>query len=221
MKFSTVFGGLSLLTLSSTAIAGAVLPSAAQAGAAALAKRAPVDDAYGIVSNLYTQIQTFTGSINSTAGSISPDSSQADKDAATSSVGEQLSSLTSAVDAATAQVNGLSAAGSDAKLMARESSATPDDLALLIEKLLLEISGALNKIIADLGLGRWSCRIDAFFHTNKCEVPLLAFLKPLVASLSKLLLALDKVVDQLLKLVKELVDGLLVGLSIGLAGLIL
>jgi hypothetical protein len=42
-----------------------------------------------------------------------------------------------------------------------------------------------------------------------------------VGSLSALLLSLKNVVDNLLAVVKQLLDGLLVGLSIGLSGLIL
>ena len=64
MKFSSVLSGVSLLTFSSGAVASAVLPRAAQAGAAALAKRASIDDAYSIVSDLYAQVQTYTGSIS-------------------------------------------------------------------------------------------------------------------------------------------------------------
>lgn len=50
---------------------------------------------------------------------------------------------------------------------------------------------------------------------------LLGSLNPLVGSLSALLLSLRDVVDNLLELVQEILDGLLTGLSIGLAGLIL
>lgn len=40
-----------------------------------------------------------------------------------------------------------------------------------------------------------------------------------MSSLSALLLSLENVVNNLLALVKEIVDGLLTGLSVGLAGL--
>jgi hypothetical protein len=46
-------------------------------------------------------------------------------------------------------------------------------------------------------------------------------LTPLVGSLSALLLSLEAVVDNLLAVVKQLLDGLLTGLSVGLAGLVL
>ena len=49
----------------------------------------------------------------------------------------------------------------------------------------------------------------------------LAILNPLVLSLSALLIALDGVVGNLLLLVKAIVDALLIGLSLGLAGLVL
>ena len=49
----------------------------------------------------------------------------------------------------------------------------------------------------------------------------LSILNPLVLSLSGLVLALELVVNNLLALVQTIVDGLLTGLSAGLAGLIL
>lgn len=147
------------------------MPRAAEAGAAALAKRAPIDDAYSICENLFSEVQTYTAAISkehgkhrksaiprankttdATATSVSSSSSQPDKDAAASSVGTQLSSITSAVQSAKSQVDALSGASSKSKLMARQG-VTPDQLALLVEQIILEISGALNNIIADLGLG--------------------------------------------------------------------
>lgn len=92
-------------------------------------------------------------SSDTTSTTVSADSSQADKDAAASSVGTQLNSITAAVQSATTQVNALSGSTSSSKLMARQG-VSPDQLALLVEQIILEISGALNNIIADLGLGK-------------------------------------------------------------------
>ena len=64
MRFSSVIGVFSLVSFSTSAVASAVLPRVAEAGAAALAKRAPIDDVYSICENLYTEIQTYTGSIS-------------------------------------------------------------------------------------------------------------------------------------------------------------
>ena len=64
MKFTTVLSTLSIISFSSWAVATPVLSRAAEAGANALAKRAPIDDAYGIVENLYSEIKTHTGSIS-------------------------------------------------------------------------------------------------------------------------------------------------------------
>lgn len=92
--------------------------------------------------------------------------------------------------------------------------------------LLLDISGALNNIIADLGLSKYlvlSLPLNFLQHGPNWffVAATLSFLGPLVGSLSALLLALDGVVDQLLALVKQLLDGLLIGLSLALAGLVL
>ena len=54
-----------------------------------------------------------------------------------------------------------------------------------------------------------------------CAAATLSFLGPLVGSLSLLLAALIPVVDNLLAVVAALLDGILGGLSLALAGLVL
>ena len=56
---------------------------------------------------------------------------------------------------------------------------------------------------------------------NSLTAATLSFLGPLVASLSALLASLIPVVNNLLAVVEELVDGILGGLSLALAGLVL
>lgn len=63
MKLTSVFSILSIASFS-YAVATPVLPRAAEAGAAALAKRAPIDDAYNICESLYSEIKTYTGAIS-------------------------------------------------------------------------------------------------------------------------------------------------------------
>ena len=48
---------------------------------------------------------------------------------------------------------------------------------------------------------------------------LLSFLNPLLSALGNLLLALVPVVNDLLAIVEELLDGLLIGLGLGLSSL--
>jgi hypothetical protein len=86
-------------------------------------------------------------------------------------------------------------------ILARQS---PNSIAGLAEKLLLEISGAPNNLIASLGL-----------------TATLSLLGPLVSSLTVLLLSLELVVDNLLALVQQLLDGRLTGLSLALSGHVL
>ncbi|KAK1811572.1 hypothetical protein LTR12_014065 [Friedmanniomyces endolithicus] len=109
----------------------------------------------------------------------------------------KIEAITTAVDAATAEVKLLPVAS----VVRRQTEAA---LAGLVENLLLEVSGALNGIVGTLGL-----------------TSLLGSLNPLVSSLSALLLSLEPVVNNLLALVQQLVDGLLTGLSVGLSGLVL
>lgn len=105
-------------------------------------------------------------------------------------------------------------------MVKRQDPATglPAELALIIE----EIGGALNEIIATLGLSKSTtlifCRAKYADHGIAAT---LSFLGPLVASLSVLLASLIPVVNNLLTVVEELLDGILGGLSIALAGLVL
>ena len=76
------------------------------------------------------------------------------------------------------------------------------DIATEIGAILSPLSTASDAVIAALGL---STTLDLF--------------NPLSVSLSKLLRDLEVVVDDLLAIVKQLLDGLLSGLSAGLAGI--
>ncbi|KAK5720397.1 hypothetical protein LTR17_015034 [Elasticomyces elasticus] len=154
-------------------------------------------DASQIVESLYTNIQQYTGAINETAAGINADSSAADNATAATAFITNIVAVTTAVDAAKAQVDLLPLSS----IVRRQTEAA---LAGLVENLLLEVSGALNSIVGTLGL-----------------TALLGSLNPLVSSLSGLLLSFENVVDNLLTIVRELLDGLLTGLSVGLAGLVL
>jgi len=189
---------ISIFTLS-TLFAGALSVPTAEVETRAIQKRAAIDQAYSIVQGLYTEVQTYTGALNATAKSVSSSSSASQKSAAVASAGASITSITKAINAATAQIKAIP---KKRDLLKRQADATA--LATLVFDLILDISGALNNIIATLGL-----------------TSLLSFLTPLVASLSGLLLSLEVVVNNLLALVQQLVDGLLTGLSVGLAGITL
>ncbi|KAK5674846.1 hypothetical protein LTS10_012583 [Elasticomyces elasticus] len=132
-----------------------------------------------------------------TTAGINADSSALDNATAATSFITNIVAITTAVDAVKAQVDLLQLSS----VVRRQIEAA---LAGLVEKLLLEVSGALNSIVGTLGL-----------------TALLGSLDPLVSSLSALLLSLENVVDILLTVVRELLDGLLTGLSVRLAGLVL
>jgi hypothetical protein len=187
-----------------------------------LRKRDNVASASTIVSNLITSVKAQTAQISmsypiwsqyginisdleinldSTAASVTPSSSEAEKEAAGEAITSYIAAINAAVVDATNQVKALPTSSKRADLVVRQ---TASSLATLVEELLLEISGALNNVIASLGL-----------------TSTLSFLGPLVASLSGLLLSLEVVVNNLLALVQQLLDGLLTGLSLALAGLVL
>ncbi|GAB7348052.1 hypothetical protein MBLNU459_g6087t1 [Dothideomycetes sp. NU459] len=197
MRFSTIFTS-ALVGLSAHALS---IPSISNG----IEKR-QTDSAYEIVSSLYTSVQQYTAVINSTAASLSSSSTAADNATAAIAYQEAVGNITALVQAATTQVDALDSTSlkrsSASELASRQ--VTADALATLVENLLLDISGALNNIIATLGL-----------------TSLLSGLTPLVSSLSGLLLSLETVVNNLLALVQALLDGLLTGLSVGLAGITL
>ncbi|KAI9811240.1 MAG: hypothetical protein M1827_005572 [Pycnora praestabilis] len=149
--------------------------------------------AISIVSSLYATVQQHTGAINSTTSTLTSSSSAAEKAAAQASIQSAISSITTAVQGSTSQIHTLAKSNKrdvSTGLEVRQAADT-NELAALVEDLLLDISGALNNIIATLGL-----------------TGLLNFLTPLVGSLSNLLLALEVVVNNLLAIVQALLDGL-------------
>ena len=95
----------------------------------------------------------------------------------------------------------------------------PGELALVIE----EIGGALNQIIATLGLSKHLFPIPmvASHLTIGVVATTLSFLGPLVISLGGLVASLIPVVNNLLAVVQQLLDGILGGLSAALLGLTL
>lgn len=85
---------------------------------------------------------------------MSKTSTPAEKKAAAASVGKQLNGITAAVKSATKQVRKLPTA-SPAIEKRQAVPAGPADLANIVTNIILDISGALNGIIADLGLGEY------------------------------------------------------------------
>ncbi|KAI9880451.1 MAG: hypothetical protein M1830_003093 [Pleopsidium flavum] len=157
-------------------------------------------DAIGIVTDLLATVQQYTGAINATTASLTSASTAVDNATAAASIQSAVLSITDAVTASTAQVHGLR----HGKRSLLERQASAQALAGIVTTLLLDISGALNNVISTLGL-----------------TTLLGFAAPLTTALSNLLLALAVVVNNLLAIVQQLVDGLLIGLSAALRGLVL
>lgn len=117
----------------------------------ALEKR-QIADATSIVEKLYADVQQYTGAINATAAGLNADSSVLDNTTAAASFITNVNAITALVTAATAETNLLAPAGSVARRQ------TDTALAALVENLLLEISGALNGIVATLGLSKSRCQ---------------------------------------------------------------
>ncbi|KAI4100312.1 MAG: hypothetical protein L6R37_005530 [Teloschistes peruensis] len=192
MQFLTLF-----------ALAGAFASGlAAPAPEPALEKRlGPADEpkALARVTTLYSDVKQYTAVINSTAAGLGKTPTAAQQAAAGPVLKSAIASINSLVVATTSDIKG-------GKLAKRQAPAGPPagGLPAQLALIIVEIGGALNQIIATLGL-----------------TATLSFLGPLVGSLSLLLASLIPVVNNLLALVAALVDGVLGGLSLALAGLVL
>ena len=77
--------------------------------------------------------------------SLNADSTAADNATAATSIQSDINAITAAVTSATTQVQGIS-------LVKRQTDV--NSLASLVENLLLDVSGALNNVITDLGLSK-------------------------------------------------------------------
>ncbi|PMD32338.1 hypothetical protein L207DRAFT_590629 [Hyaloscypha variabilis F] len=168
-----------------------------------------------ILTSLFTTVQTYTGAINATLATLSSSSSAADTAAALSSVGTELTGLTSAISSATTSIQGLTPVSKRSETSAALSPSTEiqsrqldlAELALItaeISLILVEVFATVSSAVALLGL-----------------TGLLSFLNPLTGGLGALILAVEVLVDFLLLDVTVLLNTLLTGLALALGGLTL
>lgn len=204
------FFALSTLALASSFLSPTI--AAPTPENALVVRQSPSDApaAFAIVSQLYSDIKQYTAVINSTAAAY-PDASPEDQAAASATFTSAIASINTLVVEATSSIKALPDTPATKRALEvitaiskRQVVDDPTGLAGELVLILLEVGGALNNIIAILGL-----------------TATLAFLGPLVGSLSLLLASLVPVVDNLLALVQAILDGLLIGLSAALAGLVL
>ncbi|KAL8839739.1 MAG: hypothetical protein Q9170_001610 [Blastenia crenularia] len=165
-----------------------------------------------IVNQLFVDVQKDTAVINSTAATLTKSSTPKQKTTAGKTFKSAIASINTLVVKATSSIKALPATPAtkraledvEAIIKRQAAPADPTGLAGELSTVILEIGGALNQIIATLGL-----------------TATLSFLGPLVGSLSLLIASLIPVVDNLLILVGAILDGVLGGLSLALAGLVM
>ncbi|KAL8670637.1 MAG: hypothetical protein Q9168_004831 [Polycauliona sp. 1 TL-2023] len=206
------FFSLTTLALASSFINPSLAAPASDT--ALVARQSPADApaALAIVKQLYVDIKLYTGAINATASALTKQNTPANKAKASKVFTVAIADINKRVVKATSAIKSLHGAtvagraleSTDVIEKRQSNPADPTGLATTLTLILLEVGGALNNIIAILGL-----------------TATLSFLGPLVASLSGLLASLIPVVDNILILVGALVDGILGGLSLALAGLVL
>ncbi|EKG18460.1 hypothetical protein MPH_04262 [Macrophomina phaseolina MS6] len=113
-------------------------------------KRQDVGSVLTIVEGLYTQVQQYTGAINSTASTLGPLSTLAQNQTAATNYQNQVSELTTLVQSTVTKVTQLS--GQTGALRARQVDANA--IAGVLSNVLLEVNGALNNVNGTLGLGK-------------------------------------------------------------------
>ncbi|KAI4169598.1 MAG: hypothetical protein LQ346_008952 [Caloplaca aetnensis] len=237
------------LSLTTWALAGSfIAPSfAAPAADKALVERQGPSDApaaLAFAQQLYVDIKQYTAIINSTASALTKKKDPASKAKAGKTFTAAIASINNLVVQTTTSIESLpgspavvtrrapleSSNGNNNALEERQlNPLDPTGLATTLTLILLEVGGALNNIIAILGLSKFlhatpplSWPMDVLAKKWAAHTAAtLSFLGPLVASLSLLIASLIPVVDNILALVGALLNGVLGGLSLALAGLVL
>ncbi|KAL8961366.1 MAG: hypothetical protein Q9193_002068, partial [Seirophora villosa] len=203
------FFSLTTLALASSFIAPSFTAPTSDINAL-VERQSPADApaALAIVQKLYVDVKQYTAVINSTAAALSKANTPVDQVKAGRTFTAAIASINALVVDSTASVKSIPSSATEKRALELSSvdeedalakrqlnPADPTGLATAVTLILLEVGGALNNIIAVLGLS------------------------PLVASLSLLLASLIPVVNDLLALVGALLSGVLGGLSLALAGL--
>ncbi|KAL8949497.1 MAG: hypothetical protein Q9222_004395 [Ikaeria aurantiellina] len=156
---------MKFLSLTSLALATSFMPFALAAPAPntdLVERQSPADApaALAIVNQLYVDVKKYTATINSTAASLSKTSSPAQKAAAGKTFKSAIASINTLVVKTTSSIKALpgkasvkrDAESAETLAVRQVNPADPTGLATTLTLILLEIGGALNNIIAILGL---------------------------------------------------------------------
>ncbi|KAF3937137.1 hypothetical protein ABW19_dt0206087 [Dactylella cylindrospora] len=201
--FSSSLLALGLIGSSIFASAAVIPAEKREVAPVEIEKRVPdLAVAISIVQTLYDEVKGVTGTINATVAALPDAPSLIESATAATKINDAVGQITVLITGTIAKINSAAKTKRSDVIIARQA---PTDLAGVLVNLLIEISSTLNGVINALGLGAL----------------LAGTLGGLVTALSGLLLALVPVVDNLLELVRRLLDGLLIGLSAALLGLII
>ncbi|KAH8894281.1 hypothetical protein GQ53DRAFT_821367 [Thozetella sp. PMI_491] len=113
---------------------------------AALIEKRQYDSEVSTLSGLYSSILPYTGTINTTVLGLPVDVDEASRDAAASTVNDAVTQITTLVSDAASSIT------SSAKARVRPHQADAVTVVDLLGLILTELSGALNNVIAVLGL---------------------------------------------------------------------
>ncbi|KAK7190775.1 hypothetical protein DPSP01_006621 [Paraphaeosphaeria sporulosa] len=167
-------------------------------------------DVVSVLSDLYANVQVYTGAINATLATLTPSSSLLEKTAAVPKVGESLNSITKAITDATGSINDLAASKSTTEAEKRgvEAASHPvekrqvDTATVLLTLIIVEIFATIAGAIAILGLAA-----------------LLIYINPLTGAIAALILAVQLLLNVVLASVTLLLNTLLAGLALTIGGL--
>lgn len=127
--------------------AGALAAPAANVESSLVQKRDNNTQAADVLVDLYANVQVYTGTINSTTAALNADSTAADNATASAIVNDAVANITAAVNVAIPNINALAK-----RALIERQSVDPTAIGALLSNILLDISGALNNVIATLGL---------------------------------------------------------------------
>lgn len=163
--------------------------------------------------------------LDSTAANMSRNNKRENRADSTKTFRTNIASINKLVVKTTSNIKKLGKRDLESSTALAERQLPPPDPAAapaaVLAMLLMEIGGALNMVIAALGLCEYYSVHERFRRLTNDSAATLALLGPLVESLSMLIASLLPVVTNLLTLLGALLNGVLGGLSLPLAGLLL
>ncbi|CAI6258427.1 unnamed protein product [Periconia digitata] len=167
-------------------------------------------DVVSLLTDLYANVQVYTGAINATLETLSPSSSVIEKTAALPQVGEAFNSINTAIKDTTSSISELTPEDAPAEPEKRSVGVVAhpvekrqvDTATVLLTLIIIEVVATIAGAIAIFGVAA-----------------LLIYINPVTGSLAALILAVQLILNVVLSSVTILLNTLLAGLALTIGGL--